>query len=289
MKNIDTNIYFFGNGLCKDFQNKEHKSSTYNTVYAVYGGRCEYNDGIKNINFQKNYVYILPANKDYVMKRYPEDSLNHIWFHTDIFPIINCNTIIEFDMKTSKYVQSLVEAAIFRISDLYKYLTSGFIDRYILNEKRIIGLPPRKMNNGTSNMESYTAIFNSLNTILQCILSYILLENDNKYILLHDRYIGMAYEFIRDHYHENIDNQIIAERINIARPHLYRIFKQKMNITPHQYLLNYRLSMANFYLSQGLPVTRVAEQVGLDPKTFSRIYKAKHGFPPSRYSHLPYP
>ncbi|HBQ63321.1 MAG TPA: hypothetical protein DD727_00015 [Clostridiales bacterium] len=286
MTRIETSINFFGKGLCQSRWTNERNAVTYNIVYVIFGGSGEYIDGNQKLNFQKNHIYILPANRHYILKRHPENPLDHIWFHADIFPILDRNAVIEFDIRNFEFIRHLVSSINSRLSDVMGCLTKEFVRTYNIRKDFIIGLPPQKMAGGVVNVETYTVIFNSLNLLLQCLLGCILQERRHEITLIDDQYIRKAFEFIRSHFHENIDNQDIADRINITRTHFIRLFKHKMNITPHQYLLSYRLSMAELYLSHGVPVTRVAEQVGLDPKTFSRIYKASRGYVPSKYNSL---
>lgn len=77
-----------------------------------------------------------------------------------------------------------------------------------------------------------------------------------------DIYVECAVEYIHYNY-AHISVSDIASYIGITRSYLAHIFKQKLQISPQQYLVNYRLEQAVRLLrTTSLPVQEISEKVG---------------------------
>lgn len=97
-------------------------------------------------------------------------------------------------------------------------------------------------------------------------------------------YVNSALEYIHKHYnHTRVSN--IAAYIGISRYYLTHIFKEKLNISPQEYLLKYRLEQSNILLrTTNLTVQEISEKVGYDnPLTFSKAFKKAFGLSPKNY------
>lgn len=99
-----------------------------------------------------------------------------------------------------------------------------------------------------------------------------------------DLYVRHAVEYIHEHY-TDVRVQDIAAYIGITRSYLTHIFKQKLHVSPQEYLLNYRLEEGRRLLcATKLSIQEVAEQIGYDnPLTFSKIFKNTFGLSPKHY------
>ncbi|HBQ64119.1 MAG TPA: hypothetical protein DD727_04190 [Clostridiales bacterium] len=282
MIKVDTHINYFGQGQCFQIWNVERDSVTYNIVYIILGGKGQYIDVEKEIEFKKNHLYILPANRHYLLKRFPEEPLDHIWFHVDIFPALDRNSVIEFNIDDKKYIRNIVDSISCRIKDSLRYWkkNSKLLDRMVKDDNYVSGFAPLTMQNQIQDLPGYTNNFNILNALLICLLTCVMQEERQNIFLIDNPYVEKAFQFIRKHYREDIDNQTIADHLNISRLHLIKIFKQKMNTTPHKFLLNYRVSMADLFLSHGLNISETAEQVGIEPQSLSRVYRRIRGYAP---------
>ena len=93
-----------------------------------------------------------------------------------------------------------------------------------------------------------------------------------------DVYVDNALQYIHDHYaHAKISD--IASYIGITRSYLTHIFKQKMEISPQEYLVSYRLEQGSRLL-----IGEIAEKIGYEnPLTFSKIFKNVYGVSPKNY------
>lgn len=99
-----------------------------------------------------------------------------------------------------------------------------------------------------------------------------------------DLYVNHALEYIHDNY-TNIRVQDIADYIGITRSYLTHIFKQRLNISPQEYILNHRLEQGRRLLcTTNLSIQEIAEQIGYEnPLTFSKIFKNFFGLSPKHY------
>lgn len=98
-------------------------------------------------------------------------------------------------------------------------------------------------------------------------------------------YVEHALEFIEHNYEKNIKVNDIANYIGISRNYLTNVFKKSLNVSPQEYLVNYRLDKACGLLkTTSLPVNNIASKIGYDdPLTFSKVFKNFYGISPSTY------
>lgn len=109
----------------------------------------------------------------------------------------------------------------------------------------------------------------------------LLLENEE-----HTKdYTDRALDCIHSEYMNGITVSEIAERLNLDRTYFSMVFKKKMGISPKQYLLNYRMSIAKLLLvDERKSVSVVANSVGYtDIFTFSKMFKRYYAVSPNEY------
>lgn len=99
-----------------------------------------------------------------------------------------------------------------------------------------------------------------------------------------DIYVNSAVEYIHEHYN-HIGVGDIASYIGISRYYLSHIFKEKLHVSPQEYLMRYRMEQsARLLRATSLSIQEVSEQAGYDnPLTFSKIFKNTYGLSPKNY------
>lgn len=109
-------------------------------------------------------------------------------------------------------------------------------------------------------------------------------EKEKKYSDSQDLYVQNAIEYIHRNY-SHIKVNDIAAYIGINRSYLTTIFKNKLNVSPQEYLVNYRLNKARQLLqTTDLSIQEIAVRVGYDnPLTFSKMFKNAFGVSPKYY------
>lgn len=92
-------------------------------------------------------------------------------------------------------------------------------------------------------------------------------------------------EFIHLNYNSSINLKDISSSAHISSRECLRCFKNTLNITPLQYLIQYRVSIAaNLITSTNLPITEICMNVGFEnPSYFSKTFKKLMSYSPSSY------
>lgn len=100
-----------------------------------------------------------------------------------------------------------------------------------------------------------------------------------------DSYIHIASEYINTYYSSNITLQDICAEIHVSPYHFIRMFKQKVGVTPHRYLLNVRIEKAKELLKAGRhSVIETALLCGFESiPHFSATFKKSTGCSPVDY------
>lgn len=100
-----------------------------------------------------------------------------------------------------------------------------------------------------------------------------------------NRYIRTAIRYIHNNYSNPVKVSDIADYVCIDRSYLYKLFRQNLNLSPQDYLSNYRLTRAAELLPiTDLPVGGVALSCGYrDPLVFCKAFKTKYGTTPTQY------
>ncbi|MDO5011116.1 MAG: AraC family transcriptional regulator, partial [Intestinibacter bartlettii] len=91
--------------------------------------------------------------------------------------------------------------------------------------------------------------------------------------------------FIHKNYNKQITLNDISKSVNLSERECLRCFKSTLGISPIQYILKYRVSIAVKMLSESKDsITVISDTVGFDsPSYFSKIFKRFIGTTPSQY------
>jgi len=91
--------------------------------------------------------------------------------------------------------------------------------------------------------------------------------------------------YIHKHYNEALTISQLAAMEGYSRSYYQTIFRQKLGISPQNYIIRQRMDAACFYLkSTSYSVAEIASLVGYnDPYYFSRIFSKMMGCAPLRY------
>ena len=129
---------------------------------------------------------------------------------------------------------------------------------------------------------------------LSLLLSFISLaietESQKSHISRHesdintDTYVDMAITYIQSNF-SNIKISDVARNIGINRSYLTKIFKNKVCISPQEYLMDRKLSYACKLLREtDAQIQDIARRIGYDNLlTFSKIFKGRYGISPKNY------
>ena len=98
-------------------------------------------------------------------------------------------------------------------------------------------------------------------------------------------YLETAIRYIKANYHKELGVEQVASHIGISRKYLFAIFKKAHSVSVKEYITNYRIEKAKqFLLDKSLSIGNIAYSVGYkDQLTFSKMFKFKTGFSPSKF------
>jgi AraC family transcriptional regulator len=97
--------------------------------------------------------------------------------------------------------------------------------------------------------------------------------------------LNNAKDYILSNYNEPITIDEISQHACLSKIHFYRTFKQTFKCTPHQYLIQSRLTNAYHMLKTTCyTITEIVNLIGFDnPSSFSRLFKERFGDTPVNY------
>lgn len=101
-----------------------------------------------------------------------------------------------------------------------------------------------------------------------------------------DYYVRQAISYIEKYYaHPNLSLEDAARFCNLNRSYLGKLFREQMNQTPQNFLINYRMRRAAELLTRtDMSVSEISKSVGYtSPLNFSRAFKSVFGCSPSAW------
>ncbi|HHW48283.1 MAG TPA: AraC family transcriptional regulator [Clostridiaceae bacterium] len=102
---------------------------------------------------------------------------------------------------------------------------------------------------------------------------------------LKETYVRMAIEYIQRNYSRKISISDIADHVRLNRSYLGSVFKEYMNTSLQDYLVNFRINRAcELMLDNNLSIGDISRSIGYDDQLlFSKIFKKVKGLPPREY------
>ena len=97
-----------------------------------------------------------------------------------------------------------------------------------------------------------------------------------------DGFLRQVLSYIDGHLCEDLSLDALAEYTSRSRSSFCHLFKEKMKISPGQYIVQKKLALANKLIGDGVPPTVAALQVGYDNySNFYRMYRKHFGGSPA--------
>lgn len=110
-------------------------------------------------------------------------------------------------------------------------------------------------------------------------------RKENKNVLSHSLLMAECLAYINEHFRESISLEDLSRRVNLSLYHFIRIFTKETGVTPHQYIINIRLTAAKFLLkSQECSIKEIAFSTGFNSESsFCSTFKKWEKVTPSEY------
>lgn len=101
-------------------------------------------------------------------------------------------------------------------------------------------------------------------------------------------YVQKSIEYISANYSYSISVEDIASYVGVSRSHLFRCFESILNISPKEYLTDFRIKQACYLLEHSeLSITAISTSVGFDNSLhFSKTFHKYRGCSPKDYRNL---
>lgn len=93
--------------------------------------------------------------------------------------------------------------------------------------------------------------------------------------------------YIAENIGQNMTIEELSKMAGYNEEYFIRFFKQNVGLTPHQYIMSYRLKEAKILLKTTATITEIARITGYsDIKSFSRSFKKFFNMSPSHYKNV---
>lgn len=119
------------------------------------------------------------------------------------------------------------------------------------------------------------------------LLAYLIaaFPNQNTSSQQTKNYIRQVLKMIHSQYDKPLRVSAIADKMNLNRSYLYKIFKEQTGYSIKDYILQVRMEKSSKLLQNpALSITEIAHSVGFsDPLAFSKIFKKYFQISPSQY------
>ncbi len=94
-----------------------------------------------------------------------------------------------------------------------------------------------------------------------------------------------AVKYLDEHFFTGITPKEVAEYAGISRPYLFKLFKEELQTSPHQYLLKLRLNMAKRLLAgENFSIKEISSECGFETlEVFYRQFKNSAQMTPADY------
>jgi len=126
-----------------------------------------------------------------------------------------------------------------------------------------------------SKNSSSNALIGHLHLFLDALINSSSRQKKQNAGSMHEMYTNEVVNFIQYNYHRNIGVEEIASHCKLDRSYLGKIFKSVLNTTPHDFLIQCRLSRAcELMKTTDLTIKEISSMVGYPYQfSFSRIFR----------------
>jgi len=109
-------------------------------------------------------------------------------------------------------------------------------------------------------------------------------DNTARYSPREDQAVGAARDYLEACFTENVTLSTLARIAGISEFHLLRLFRDRMGLPPHAYLIQRRIDHARRLLARRVPIVQVALDTGFsDQSHFTRHFKRILGVTPGEF------
>ena len=187
-------------------------------------------------------LYCFPSTVPYRITQNPENNITCLFFHFTIAPYV-ISALREIDVSEHPILKNLLEA---------------YIALCIAEPPKIDEAFPQQLTSAIIEYLKKIKIMQMVNPKIEKSISYVL-----------------------EHMDQSIKVEELSEYCGYQPQYFIRLFKECVGLSPHQFIISYRMKTALALLQTGTSVTVVAETIGYkESKNFSKAFKQFYGIAP---------
>ncbi len=258
----ELSIYQCGWQVC----NKEHfygpAVRDHFLIHYIIKGEGEYTTGGKTYQLKKGDGFLIPPSEVTFYKANEENPWEYYW--------------VGFHGSEAKSILS--QMGLNEKNLIFNYSADNKLEEYL-----------KKMYFSSKQKQAPEyAMMGYLYLFFSCLIK-VRVNNDTG-TLNYETHLNKALKYIQGNYSNDISIREVANYVGIDRSHLFRIFKARLNISPQNYIINYRLTKAKALLSEtNLNISQVAFSIGFnDPAHFSKLFTQYYKVSPKEYKNNPF-
>lgn len=236
---------------CRAFDTKEEwklDNPNVNRLYYIISGNGYYEYQGERIYFKPGYVYIIPSRTEYVPGWDKEIGFEHLYF--DFLSV----KIFDFDAPVQIKPEDNILAFLNAFIEFFKKCNQGVFDKF-------------KFGKDITNMFSF-------------LMYQIEKMYDIQYV--RDKRIVKILDYIHKNYSDSLSVQKMADYMYLNKSYFTKIFTAGVGMSPHEYLINYRIVKGLELIKKGVSVQEAAMKVGYKTvNSFSAAVKKHTGDSPS--------
>jgi len=259
--NLDIKLYYCGTGDCENNFSWGPGIKDHYKLHYVHSGQGIFKAGDTTFHLSKGEFFLICPNVLVSYKSTSEELWNYSWV---AFNGVNVETYLNrANLNINKPIIKCINEN--RINDCFQA-----IFRSTECEKSM-------------DLKSLGSFYDLLSTIIE---ESSLNNQDINSTNHKETYIKQAIEFIDTNYSRKISIEEISNYVGINRKYLYQIFVDILNVSPQNYLINFRLQKAcDLLTSSNLSISEISNSIGYnDPFLFSKMFKKYKGMSPKNYS-----
>lgn len=218
-------------------KNRIHVPLKGKAVYHVAGGTKLLDEG---------NIYLLRNSFTKDLEMLPDYRYYHLYLDFQTTPPFLGRDMLEIPYHSDPTMLYLIRAITSMIEEYQKSMGRGYV---------------------TASVD--TALFAQIARVLEVVLVH--LQTNYKVAFVENEKIEQALQYIEDHYTDKLKNDDIAAALHVDTRYLSRLFTKHVDMSPYQYLTQYRIERAIGELKNGRSVAETAYMCGFQTENAFRI------------------
>lgn len=133
--------------------------------------------------------------------------------------------------------------------------------------------------------EEWNAFHMELYNVLRILSRHKQIKKEESTRSVSRELFSKCIQIVHEEYNRPLNSEILAKRVHVSEPTIYRMFHQRLGISLINYLNTLRVNIACGYLENTtLPVTEIAERCGFTSlSNFYHVFHLINGIAPNKY------